>query len=120
MWIVGGLVVAVGVVGFLIYNAAPSGASTTGTIVEAKRAQTDGTNSTDSSPAPTASPTDQSSSSGSATDYSGSDAPAASDAAAAASGGNGRQKDASWSWGSFSFGKRSDNAQSGNDASNKN
>ena len=67
--IVGGLVVAIGVVGYFAYNASPSGKDAAGTIVEAKRAQADGTNSTDSS-APTASTTDQSAA-GTATDNAG-------------------------------------------------
>jgi hypothetical protein len=48
VWIGGGLVVAIAVVGYFAYTASPSGNGAAGTIVEAKRAQADGTNSTDS------------------------------------------------------------------------
>jgi hypothetical protein len=87
VWIVGGLVVAIGVVGYMTYNSSPASGDAAGTIVEAKRAQTDGTNSPDSSA--TANTTDQTAT-GSPAGGSGSDAPAASDAGAAANGGDGR------------------------------
>jgi hypothetical protein len=57
VWIVGGLVVAIGAIAYLSYNKAPAGKDAAGTIVEAKRAQTDGTNSFN--PTPTASTTEQ-------------------------------------------------------------
>jgi hypothetical protein len=57
VWIVGGVVVAIGAIAYLSYNKAPAGKDAAGTIVEAKRAQTDGTNSFN--PAPTASTTEQ-------------------------------------------------------------
>ena len=58
VWIVGGLVVAIGAIAYLSYNKAPAGKDAAGTIVEAKRARADGTNSFN--PTPTASTTDQS------------------------------------------------------------
>jgi hypothetical protein len=58
VWIVGGLVVAIGAIAYLSYHKAPAGKDTAGTIVEATRARTDGTNSFN--PAPTASTTEQS------------------------------------------------------------
>jgi len=51
-------VVAIGAIAYLSYNKAPAGKDAAGTIVEAKRARTDGTNSFN--PTPTASTTDQS------------------------------------------------------------
>ena len=42
VWIVGGLVVALGVVAYLSYHTAPAGKDAAGTIVEAKRAISDG------------------------------------------------------------------------------
>jgi hypothetical protein len=57
VWIVGGLVVAIGAIAYLSHNKAPAGKDAAGTIVEAKRARTDGTNSFN--PTPTASTTDQ-------------------------------------------------------------
>jgi hypothetical protein len=57
VWIVGGLVVAIGAIAYLSYNKAPAGKDAAGTIVEAKRARADGTNSFN--PTPTASTTDQ-------------------------------------------------------------
>ena len=56
VWIVGGLVVALGVVAYLSYHTAPAGKDAAGTIVEAKRARADGTNTFN--PAPTSSTTD--------------------------------------------------------------
>jgi hypothetical protein len=57
VWIVGGLVVALGAIAYLSHNKAPAGKDAAGTIVEAKRARSDGTNSFN--PAPTASTTEQ-------------------------------------------------------------
>src|SRR3979490_3161768 len=57
VWIVGGVVVAIGAIAYLSYNKAPAGKDAAGTIVEAKRARADGTNSFN--PAPTASTTEQ-------------------------------------------------------------
>src|ERR1700756_3614133 len=59
VWIVGGLVVAIGVVAYVAFKPAPA-TDASGTIVEAKRARADGTNSVN--PTPTASTTDQSAS----------------------------------------------------------
>jgi len=59
VWIVGGLVVAIGVVAYVAFKPAPA-TDASGTIVEAKRARADGTNSFN--PSPTASTTDQSAS----------------------------------------------------------
>jgi hypothetical protein len=81
VWIVGGLVVAIGAIAYLSYNKAPAGKDAAGTIVEAKRARADGTNSFN--PTPTASTTDQNASDASK-GTSGADA--AKDAAAAAGG----------------------------------
>jgi len=58
MWIVGGVVVAIGAIAYLSHNKAPAGKDAAGTIVEAKRARADGTNSFN--PTPTASTTEQS------------------------------------------------------------
>src|SRR5467141_4120676 len=90
VWIVGGLVVAIGAIAYLSYNKAPAGKDAAGTIVEAKRARSDGTNSFN--PTPTASTTDQNAADvakGTAV----ADAANAADAAAAAggSGDNGRR-----------------------------
>jgi hypothetical protein len=60
VWIVGGVVVAIGAIAYLSHNKAPAGKDAAGTIVEAKRARADGTNSFN--PTPTASTTDQNSS----------------------------------------------------------
>jgi len=79
VWIVGGLVVAIGAIAYLSHNKAPAGKDAAGTIVEAKRARADGTNSFN--PTPTASTTDQNASDASK-GTSGADA--AKDAAAAA------------------------------------
>jgi hypothetical protein len=57
VWIVGGLVVAIGAIAYLSYHKAPAGTDAAGTIVEAKRAHADGTNSFN--PSPNASTTDQ-------------------------------------------------------------
>ena len=81
VWIVGGLVVAIGAIAYLSHNKAPAGKDAAGTIVEAKRARADGTNSFN--PTPTASTTDQNASDASKA-MAGPDA--AKDAAAAASG----------------------------------
>jgi hypothetical protein len=81
VWIVGGLVVAIGAIAYLSYNKAPAGKDAAGTIVEAKRARADGTNSFN--PTPTASTTDQNASDASK-GTSGADA--AKDAATAAGG----------------------------------
>src|SRR5882672_2474965 len=81
VWIVGGLVVAIGAIAYLSHNKAPAGKDAAGTIVEAKRARADGTNSFN--PTPTASTTDQNASDASK-GTSGADA--AKDAAAAAGG----------------------------------
>jgi hypothetical protein len=53
VWIVGGLVVAIGVVAYVAFKPGPANTDAAGTIVEAKRARTDGTNSFN--PSPTAS-----------------------------------------------------------------
>ena len=42
LWMVGGLVLAVGTVGYLSYHETPSGKDAAGTIVDAKRAYVDG------------------------------------------------------------------------------
>src|SRR5246127_3590120 len=60
VWIVGGLVVAIGVVAYVAFKPGPANTDAAGTIVEAKRARADGTNSFN--PSPTASTTDQSAS----------------------------------------------------------
>jgi len=79
VWIVGGVVVAIGAIAYLSYNKAPAGKDAAGTIVEAKRARADGTNSFN--PTPTASTTEQNASDASKA-MAGPDA--AKDAAAAA------------------------------------
>ena len=43
VWVVGGLVLAVGAVAYLSYHETPSGKDAAGTIVAAKRAYVDGT-----------------------------------------------------------------------------
>jgi hypothetical protein len=43
MWVVGGLVLAIGAVAYLSYHETPSGKDAAGTIVAAKRAYVDGT-----------------------------------------------------------------------------
>src|SRR5437762_14200180 len=58
VWIVGGVVVAIGAIAYLSYNKAPAGKDAAGTILEAKRARAAGTNSFN--PAPTASTSEQS------------------------------------------------------------
>src|SRR2546430_1853760 len=58
VWIVGGVVVAIGAIAYLSYNKAPAGKDAAGTIVEAKRARAAGTNSFN--PTPTAGTTEQS------------------------------------------------------------
>jgi hypothetical protein len=83
VWIVGGLVVAIGAIAYLSYNKAPAGKDAAGTIVEAKRARTDGTNSFN--PTPTASTTDQNASDASK----GMAGPDAAKDAATAAGGSG-------------------------------
>src|SRR3981189_813935 len=83
VWIVGGVVVAIGAIAYLSHNKAPAGKDAAGTIVEAKRARADGTNSFN--PTPTASTTDQNASDASkGTEGAG----AAQDAAAAAGSGD--------------------------------
>src|SRR5256884_9173334 len=62
VWIVGGVVVAIGAIAYLSYNKAPAGKDAARTIVEAKRARADGTNSFN--PTPTASTTEQSAADG--------------------------------------------------------
>jgi hypothetical protein len=84
VWIVGGVVVAIGAIAYLSYNKAPAGKDAAGTIVEAKRARTDGTNSFN--PTPTASTTEQNASDASKA-MAGPDA--AKDAAGAAGSDNG-------------------------------
>lgn len=81
VWIAAGVVVAIGAIAYLSYNKAPAGKDAAGTIVEAKRARADGTNSFN--PAPTASTTEQNASDASKA-MAGPDA--AKDAAGAASG----------------------------------
>ena len=83
VWIVGGLVVAIGAIAYLSHNKAPAGKEAAGTIVEAKRARADGTNSFN--PTPTASTTDQNASDASKGTEG---ADAAKDAAAAAGSGD--------------------------------
>jgi hypothetical protein len=80
VWIVGGVVVAIGAIAYVSYKA-PAGKDAAGTIVEAKRARADGTNSFN--PSPTASTTEQNASDASKT-MAGPDA--AKDAAGAAAG----------------------------------
>ena len=46
MWIVGGIVVAIGAVAYLSLNSPPASSDVAGTIVEANRAVTDGTTAT--------------------------------------------------------------------------
>jgi hypothetical protein len=90
VWIVGGLVVAIGAIAYLSHNKAPAGKDAAGTIVEAKRARSDGTNSFN--PAPTAS-TNDASAADAAKAAADADAAKAADAAAAAgSGGTGKLK----------------------------
>jgi hypothetical protein len=85
VWIVGGLVVAIGVVAYVALKPGPVNTDAAGTIVEAKRARADGTNSFN--PSPTASTTEQNASDASKA-MAGPDA--AKDAAGAAGGsGNG-------------------------------
>jgi hypothetical protein len=83
VWIVGGLVVAIGVVAYVAFKPGPANTDTAGTIVEAKRARADGTNSVN--PTPTASTTDQSASDASK----GMAGPDAAKDAAGAAGGSG-------------------------------
>jgi hypothetical protein len=83
VWIVGGLVVAIGVVAYVAFKPGPANTDAAGTIVEAKRARADGTNSFN--PSPTASTTDQSASDASK----GMAGPDAAKDAAAAAGGSG-------------------------------
>jgi hypothetical protein len=45
VWIGGGLILAIGAVAYLSYHESPAAKDAAGTIVEAQRAQTDGTNS---------------------------------------------------------------------------
>src|ERR1700694_5302667 len=93
VWIVGGLLGALAVVGYLSYHTAPAGKDAAGTIVEAKRARADGTNSFN--PTPTASATDQNAADA-AKDNAAADAANAADAAAAAgSGGSAAMRGAS-------------------------
>ena len=63
VWIAGGIAVAIGVVAYVGYNGMPAGLSGAGTIVEVKRAQTDGTNAFNPN-APTATPDQQAKDSG--------------------------------------------------------
>jgi hypothetical protein len=88
VWIVGGLVVAIGAIAYLSYNKAPAGKDAAGTIVEAKRARADGTNSFN--PTPTASTTEQNASDASKA-MAGPDAAKDAAGAAAGSGDNLRQ-----------------------------
>jgi hypothetical protein len=83
VWIVGGLVVAIGAIAYLSHNKAPAGKDAAGTIVEAKRARADGTNSFN--PTPTASTTEQNS----ADSSKGMAGPDAAKDAATAAGGSG-------------------------------
>jgi hypothetical protein len=85
VWIAGGIVVAIGAIAYLSYNKAPAAKDAAGTIVEAKRARSDGTNSFN--PTPTASTTDQSASDA-AQDKAAADAAKAADAAAATGSGD--------------------------------
>jgi hypothetical protein len=85
VWIVGGLVVAIGAIAYLSHNKAPAGKDAAGTIVEAKRARSDGTNSFN--PAPTAS-TNDASAADAAKAAADADAAKAADAAAAAGSGD--------------------------------
>jgi hypothetical protein len=85
VWIAGGIVVAIGAIAYLSHNKAPAGKDAAGTIVEAKRAHSDGTNSFN--PAPTAS-TNDASSAEAANAAADADAAKAADAAAAAGSGD--------------------------------
>ena len=85
VWVVGGLVLAIGAVAYLSYHETPAGKDAAGTIVEAKRVRADGTNS--AGPATTASTTDQSAAD-SSKDKPSEDAAKAADAAAAAGAGD--------------------------------
>jgi hypothetical protein len=85
VWIAGGIVVAIGAIAYLSYNKAPAGKDAAGTIVEAKRARSDGTNSFN--PAPTAS-TNDTSAADAAKAAADADAAKAADAAAAAGSGD--------------------------------
>jgi len=62
VWIVGGLVVAIGVVAYVAFKPGPANTDAAGTIAEAKRARADGTNSFN--PSPTASTTAEESAKG--------------------------------------------------------
>jgi hypothetical protein len=84
VWIVGGLVVAIGVVAYVAFKPGPANTDAAGTIVEAKRARADGTNSFN--PTPTASTTEQSAAD-SAKGTADTDAAKAADARAAAGAG---------------------------------
>jgi hypothetical protein len=85
VWIVGGIVVVLGAVLYVTFKEGPANTSATGTIVEAKRARADGTNSVN--PTPTASTTEQSSDASK-----GMAGPDAAKDAAAAAGGSGDNK----------------------------
>ena len=56
VWIAGGALIAIGAIGYVMYNGAPASKDAAGTIVEAKRARADGSNSFN--PTPDASTTD--------------------------------------------------------------
>jgi hypothetical protein len=81
VWIAGGIVVAIGVIAYVAFKPGPANTDTSGTIVEAKRARADGTNSFN--PSQTASTTEQNSADAS---KGAAGADAAKDAAGAASG----------------------------------
>ena len=57
LWIVGGIVIAIGAVAYIGFTGSPAVNDGAGTIVQAKRAQTDGTNSFN--PSSNASATDE-------------------------------------------------------------
>ena len=120
VWIVGGLVVAIGAIAYLSYNKAPAGKDAAGTIVEAKRARSDGTNSFN--PTATASTTDQNASDASKA-MAGPDA--AKDAAGAAGGSGdnlrlGQQRADEAKAAATAAGSAGDNAKKGMDATKMN
>jgi hypothetical protein len=123
VWIVGGLVVAIGAVAYLSYNKAPAGKDAAGTIVEAKRARADGTNSFN--PSPTASTTDQNASDASkamagpdaAKDAATAAGPADNSLGAAGRGLSGRAHNAAESADAAAAAGSGDNAKKGMDAS---
>src|SRR5450432_1295011 len=87
MWIVGGIVVAIGAVAYLSLNTTPASSDAAGTIVEANRTVTDGATATTTATEPTAAATEVSAAD-TATAPTTTDASAAADASDAANGGD--------------------------------